>query len=66
MTQRKPVPERSKRRGSENRQRQKLVAVRFSPAEYAVLQAAAAALKKPQARLLREAFLASVKVEVLP
>jgi hypothetical protein len=63
MTQRKPDSERSKRRGSENRQRQNFVGVRFNRDEYGLLELTAAATGKPMARLLRDAFLASVRKE---
>ena len=63
MTQ--PKPPRKHKRGSENRARSCQVSVRLSPAEYALLQAAAESSGKSVPALLRDAFLASVKVEVL-
>jgi hypothetical protein len=63
MAQRKPDAERSKRRGSENRQRQNFVGVRFNRDEYGLLELTAASTGKPMARLLRDAFLASVSEE---
>ena len=47
------------RRGSENRQRQKLVGVRMTPAEHAALVAAAKRERKSEASVLRDAFLES-------
>ena len=64
MNQRKPPGERSRRHGSENRHRQTSVHVRLNRDEYSVLALTAARTGKPMARLLRDAFLASVKVEV--
>ena len=55
---------RKHKRGSENRARSRQVAVRLSPAEHALLQAAAAIFGKSAASVLRDAFMASVKVEV--
>ena len=66
MAQRKPDAERSKRRGSENRQRQMLVAVRFTPAERAALAAASKGTRKGAATLLREAFLVMVSDGAYP
>jgi hypothetical protein len=64
MTQRKPDGTHTGgRRKSESRQRQNFVGVRFSRHEYGLLELAAAATGKPMARLLREAFLASVSKE---
>ena len=57
MTQRKPE---GPRRHSENRQRRQVVLVRFNRDEYGVLTVTAARTGKPMARLLRDAFLASV------
>lgn len=57
MTQ--PEPPRKHRRGSENRARSHQVAVRLSPAENALLQAAAASSGKSAPSVLRDAFLAS-------
>lgn len=65
MTQLKPPEQRSRRRGSENRQRQQGIMVRLSPAEMALVKAESARSGKPAAKLLRDAFMASVKVEVL-
>lgn len=60
MTQAKPEGTHAGgRRKSENRQRQKLVAVRFSRDEYNVLVLAAVRTGKSQGSLLREAFLRS-------
>ena len=66
MAQRKPDAERSKRRGSENRQRQMLVAVRFTPAERAALAAASKCTAKGASTLLREAFLVMVSDGAYP
>lgn len=66
MAQRKPDAERSKRRGSENRQRQKIVAVRFTPAERAALAAASECTAKGASTLLREAFLVMVSDGAYP
>ena len=57
MAQRKPDGERSRRSGTENRQRTRQVSVRLTEAEYAELSAVAARAGKPEARVLREAFL---------
>lgn len=60
MTQRKTDGAHTEgRRKSENRRRQKLVAVRFTSDEYNVLVLAAVRTGKSQALLLREAFLRS-------
>ena len=64
MTQRKPPGERKHKRGSENRARSRQVAVRLSPAEHALLMSAAAISGKSPPSVLRDAFMASVKVEV--
>ena len=66
MAQRKPDAERSKRRGSEKRQRQKIVAVRFTPAERAALAAASECTAKGASTLLREAFLVMVSDGAYP
>ena len=60
MTQLKPPEQRSKRRGSENRQRQAGIMVRLTPAEMALVKAESARSGKPAAALLRAAFLASL------
>lgn len=49
----------SGRKRSENRRRTELVAVRFTPAERAILAEAAARTGKGESTLLREAFLAT-------
>ena len=64
MTQRKPPGERSTSRGTDSRQRQHLVGVRLSPAEHALVEAEARRSGKSAPSVLRDAFLASVKVEV--
>jgi hypothetical protein len=59
MTQRKPPELHHPRRGSEQRQRQHFVGVRFNRDEYSVLALAAGRTGKSMASLLREAFLRS-------
>jgi hypothetical protein len=59
VSQRKDPADRHPRRGSENRQRQKIVAVRFNLDEYSALVLAAAREEKGMGTLLREAFLRS-------
>lgn len=56
----------SKRSGSENRQRQTMVPVRFNPDEYAVLARAAALTGKSHAALLRETFLTAANRGPVP
>lgn len=56
---------RKHKRGSENRSRRHQVSVRLSPAGYALVQAEAEHSGKSAASVLRDAFMASVKVEVL-
>jgi hypothetical protein len=65
VTQRKPEGAHTGgRRKSENRQRQNFVGVRFNRDEYGLLELTAARTGKPMARLLRDAFLASIKPRV--
>jgi hypothetical protein len=66
MTQRKPDAERSKRRGSENRQRSTSVAVRLTAAERGALTEASKRTGQGAATLLREAFLATVSEGAFP
>jgi hypothetical protein len=66
MSERKPPAERSKRRGSENRQRSKSVAVRLTAAERAALAEASRHSGKGAATLLREAFLLTVADGAFP
>lgn len=49
-----------RRRKSESRLRQKLVGVRMSPAEHALLAAESARSGRSESSILRDAFLASV------
>ena len=65
MTQLKPPGERRHKRGSENRARSRQVAVRLNAAEHALVMSAAAISGKSPPSVLRDTFMASVRVEAL-
>ena len=62
MSATKRPEDRSKRRGSDNRQRQDCVTVRLNSFERGALMLEAARLGKAPATLLRDAFLATLPV----
>ena len=64
--QAEPAGPRKHKRGSETRARPHQVDVRLSPAEHALVEAEARRSGKSPPSVLREAFLASMKVEVQP
>lgn len=67
MSQRKPGGQHTDgRRKSENRQRQKLVGVRFGPVEYEALTEAAEWSGKSAAAVLRETFIVAREHGLLP
>jgi len=67
MSQRKPDGEHTGgRRKSENRKRQRIVAVRFSDAEYETLAAAMTSSGLSAGRVLRETFLVAEFNHLLP
>jgi hypothetical protein len=65
MAQRKPDAERSKRRGSESRQRPLLAAFRCTPQELAWLKTLAAVQRKPVSAYLRDSVAAVERIRAL-